>query len=123
MRISDWSSDVCSSDLEIAEPLRRDDVDIAIGEDEQERLSEADPDEGEEKGDEGDVTHRRRPVSLPRRRGVAARACAGSLHGRDRRGGAGATARWPSAHGSGRWRNCRTYVRQCRSEEHTSELQ
>src|SRR3546814_3032880 len=86
LRISDWSSDVCSSDLhqglaprparvalvvdgepaedrereddqrdrdrideEIAEPLRRDDVDIAIGEDEQERLSDADPDRSEER--------------------------------------------------------------------------
>src|SRR3546814_10827499 len=41
-------------DEEIAEPLRRDDVDIAKTQYEQERLAKAEPDEGEQKGDEGD---------------------------------------------------------------------
>src|SRR3546814_21103652 len=95
-------------DEKIAEPLRRDDVDIAKTQYEQERLAKAEPDEGEQKGDEGDVTHR---CALPRRRvrrrGAAATACAGSLRGRDRRDRAGAKARTPSRRASDQWKNCR----------------
>src|SRR3546814_16941427 len=100
MRISDWSSDVCSSDLskddhrdrdrvdqEIAEPLRRDDVDVTKTQHEQERLAEAEPDESEQKCDEGDVTHRcALPRPRARRRVAAATASIGRASGRERVG-------------------------------------
>lgn len=62
-------------DQKIAQPLRRDDVDVAKAQHKQERPPEPDPDKGKQKGDESQITHCR--GRFVRRRGLAATACAG----------------------------------------------
>src|SRR3546814_8902855 len=100
MRISDWSSDVCSSDLRVSFHAAHHRRNLANA-NHHSKLSH----------------HTRRPYAL----GHAADLC-GAGRPADRRSTAGQASVWQSRHRATRSRTRRYCRTQCRSEEHTYEL-